>query len=252
MRKNYFVLFAMGLLLSTAGMAQKTKIVNSGTVSSANKYGAEISRKGHIDFLIIGKDGPDQVVLPIPDNLKANYCFEVYKDPTDKSAPSRRTAMISCDIDWKGMGIDTPVPVDWSWSGKSVVAAIQDAGSTKQYAVTDGGEGVFVLLPDFSQNGSAKKTLVFLYGGGNQFSGLKQGMYVDDVARQIQAEIPGTRVVITGNVRNGLTEYVLLSFGEKKVYDVTGDYHYSLTNDEPYFTFWFDSKNNLVSWFKLK
>ena len=37
-----------------------------------------------------------------------------------------------------------------------------------------------------------------------------------------------------------------------KVYDVTGDYHYQLTNDEPYFTFWTDSKDKLVKWFKLK
>jgi hypothetical protein len=43
-----------------------------------------------------------------------------------------------------------------------------------------------------------------------------------------------------------------LSYGERKVYDVTGDYHYAINNNEPYFSFWFDKNKKLVKWFKLK
>jgi hypothetical protein len=129
--------------------------------------------------------------------------------------------------------------------------ATQNSGGTTAYGVADGNANVAAIIPSMKKDGKSY-SFVFLYGGGSQLSGLRQGMHIDDVARQIQAEIPGTRVVITGNKKDGLIEYVLLSYGENKVYDVTGDYHYELTNDEPYFTFWTDSKNKLVKWFALK
>lgn len=213
--------------------------------------GAEISFSGHIDHLILGQ-GSDATKLPIDKNVKATYSLKLFRDPTDRTRPIRKTAILTCDIDWKALGQDKDVPCDWSWSGKTVEVVKQDQGGNTGYAVMDGNRNVAIVLPNFKADNGKVANLVFLYGGGNQLAGLRQGMHIDDVARHIQAEIPGTRVVITGKKVDGFTEYVLLSFGEEKVYDVTGDYHYELTNDEPYFTFWTDSKDKLVKWFALK
>lgn len=209
--------------------------------------GAEINVSGHIDFLII----EDETKVEIPRTVKANFVLKLFRDPSDRTRPIRKTAILTCDIDWKALGNDKNVPIDWSWSGKTVeVVKREDNG--KQYAVMDGTKGVACLMYGFKNDAGKLCNLVFLYGGGNQLTGLRQGMHIDDMARIVQSEIPGTRVVITGRTENGLKEYVLQSFGEKKVYDVTGDYHYQLTNDEPYFTFWTDSKDKLVKWFSLK
>lgn len=228
------------------------KSTTSSSASATVNDGAEISVSGHIDHLIIGQ-GSDESKLTIDKNVKATFSLKLFRDPTDRTRPIRKTVILTCDIDWKALGQDEGPSCDWSWSGKTVEVVKQqlDGNAGTGYAIMDGNEGVAVVLPNFKTNGKVAN-LVFLYGGGNQLSGLRQGMHIDDLARQIQAEIPGTRVVITGKKVDGLTEYVLLSFGENKVYDVTGDYHYNLNNNEPYFTFWTDSKDKLVKWFALK
>ena len=258
-----FMSFTCVAQTKKAGTAQKKPVTTqkksttsqkkSTTSSSASAIvndGAEISLKGRIDYLQIGNDKGDKP-FQIDKNIKANYIFKVFRDPTDGTRPGRKTVILTCDIDWKALGSDHDIPMDWSWTSNRIIVQTQETNGTKAYAVMDGNEGVLVLIPNMKKDGKVA-TFVFAYGGGSQFSGLRQGMHIDDVARQIQAEIPGTRVVITGKKVDGLTEYVLLSFGEEKVYDVTGDYHYELTNDEPYFTFWTDSKDKLVKWFKLK
>lgn len=207
----------------------------------------EISLTGHIDYLTIG----DGDAVPIGKNVKGNYVLKQYLDPSDKSRPQRKTVILYCDIDWKALGVDHNVPIDWSWSGRKVMIVSQVSNGNKAYAIMDGNTGVATILPNF-KNGGKQATFVNLIGGGNQIADLRPGMHIDDMARAIQQEIPGTRVVLTGKTQNGLKEYVLLSYGEDKVYDVTGDYHYELNNNEPYFTFWCDSKNKLVKWFKLK
>lgn len=258
-----FMSFTCVAQTKKAGTAQKKPVTTqkksttsqkkSTTSSSASAIvndGAEISLKGRIDYLQIGNDKGDKP-FQIDKNIKANYIFKVFRDPTDGTRPGRKTVILTCDIDWKALGSDHDIPMDWSWTSNRIIVQTQETNGTKAYAVMDGNEGVLVLIPNMKKDGKVA-TFVFAYGGGSQFSGLRQGMHIDDVARQIQKEIPGTRVVITGKKVDGLTEYVLLSFGEEKVYDVTGDYHYELTNDEPYFTFWTDSKDKLVKWFKLK
>lgn len=227
------------------------KSATSSSASAAVNDGAEISLKGHIDYLQIGNDQDDKP-FQIDKKIKANYVFKVFRDPTDMMKPGRKTVILSCDIDWKALGADRDIPMDWSWSGRNIIVESQESNGTTAYAVQDGRDGVLAIIPKMKNKEGKVFDFVFAYGGGSQISDLRQGMHIDDVARQIQAEIPGTRVVITGNKIDGLTEYVLLSFGENKVYDVTGDYHYELTNDEPYFTFWTDSKDKLVKWFALK
>lgn len=213
--------------------------------------GAEINVSGHIDFLI--PEGKTENKIEIPRNVKANFVFKLFRDPSDRTRPIRKTAILTCDIDWKAVaGSDKNVPIDWSWSGKTVEVVKQEDKGCQQYAIMDGNKGVAALLYGFKDDKGKSYNFVFLYGGGNQLTGLRQGMHIDNLARTVQSEIPGTRVVITGRTENGLKEYVLLSFGENKVYDVTGDYHYQLNNNEPYFTFWTDSKDKLVKWFALK
>lgn len=220
------------------------------TSTPANNDGAEISLTGHIDYLKIGRDNDD--AMPIDKKIRANYVLKLYSDPTDTRRPVRKTAILTCDIDWKTLAdSDENIPVDWSWSGRNVEIVSQNNNGSTQYAIMDGNNGVAVVLPNFKSNGKVA-TMVFLYGGGNQITGLRPGMHIDDVARQLQKEVPGSRVVITSNKDKGLTEYVLQYFGENKVYDVTGDYHYEINNTEPYFTLWTDANNKLVKWFKLK
>ena len=206
----------------------------------------EISMTGHIDYLIVDEDP-----ITIGKNVKANYLFKLYLDPSDRSRPQRKTAVLHCDIDWKALGIDRNIPIDWSWSSRTVIVASQVKDGNKVYVIIDGNKRVATILPNF-KTGGKQGTTIMLEGGGNQITDLRPGMHIDDLAREIQQEIPGTRVVLTGKTQNGLKEYILLSYGENKVYDVTGDYHYELNNNEPYFTFWCDSKDKLVKWFKLK
>ena len=215
----------------------------------AVKDDAEISLHGHIDFLVLEKgDSPIQ----IPKDVKADYTFKVFTDPSDRTAPRRKTVVLTCDIDWKKFaGSDEELPMDYSWSSKRIVVANEQSGGNKGYSVVDGNENVLIVLPNYRSNGKGGN-FIFLYGGGSQLAGLRQGMYIDDLARQVQKEIPGTRVVDTGNKSNGLNEYALLSYGERKVYEVTGDYHYAITNNERYFTFWIDNNKRLVKWFRLK
>ena len=212
--------------------------------------GAEISLKGHIDFLL--PEGKAENKIQIAKNIKANYVLKLFKDPSDMTRPVRKTAILTCDIDWKSLGADENVPCDWSWSGKSVEVISENKNGSTVYAIVDENKPVALVLPNFKNDRGKAFNLIYLYGGGNQLAGLRQGMHIDDVARQVQSEIPGTRVVITGEKVGGLKEYVLLSYGESKVYDVTGDYHYELNNNEPYFTFWTDSNDKLVKWFALK
>jgi hypothetical protein len=213
--------------------------------------GAEINVQGHIDFLL--PDGEQENKIQIDKNVKADFMLKLFRDPSDRTRPIRKTAILTCDIDWKALtGDDKDVPIDWSWSGKTVEVVKQEDKGCQQYAIMDGNKPVALLLYGFKDNKGKAYNLVFLYGGGNQLTGLRQGMHIDDLARTVQSEIPGTRVVVTGRTENGLKEYVLLSFGENKVYEVTGNYHYSLNNNEPYFTFWTDSKDKLVKWFALK
>lgn len=237
----------------TATTPKKGSITQGKTTSSKTQVddGAEINVKGHIDFFL--PDGNDtETKLEIPRDVKANFLLKLFRDPSDRTRPIRKTAILTCDIDWIALGNDKNVPIDWSWSGKTVEVVKQEDKGSKQYAIMDGDKPVAVLVYGMKDEKGKAKNLVFLFGGGNQLTGLRQGMHIDDLARTVQSEIPGTRVVITGKIENGLKEYVLQSFGEKKVYDVTGDYHYELTTDEPYFTFWTDSKDKLVKWFKLK
>lgn len=268
MKKYYFLTAIFCFFISFTCMAQTKKGVThrkattvqkkgstsnkkSSSVQSFANDGAEISLQGHIDFLV--PQGKAEDKLQIDKNIKANYVLKLFKDPSDMTRPVRKTAILTCDIDWKALtGTDEDVPCDWSWSGKSVDVVRSNSQGAIGYAVMDGNKGVALILPNFKDDKGKTHNFVFLYGGGNQLAGLRQGMHIDDVARQVQTEIPGTRIVITGNVKDGLKEYVLLSFGENKVYDVTGDYHYELNNNEPYFTFWTDSKDKLVKWFALK
>lgn len=270
MKKVSILLIAFCMLFSFDCIAQKvvrksgsvrqkaatTQKKGSNTQRSATSSkaqvddGAEINVKGHIDFLLPDGNDTDSKV-EIPRDVKADFVLKLFRDPSDRTRPIRKTAILTCDIDWKAMGADDNVPIDWSWSGKMVEVVKQEENG-KQYAIMNGNKPVAVLLYGFKNDKGKAHNLVFLYGGGNQLTGLRQGMHIDDLARKVQSEIPGTRVVITGRTENGLKEYVLQSFGEKKVYDVTGDYHYQLTNDEPYFTFWTDSNDKLVKWFALK
>lgn len=235
---------------STAQKKSTTPQKKTSTSQTAVNDGAEISLSGHIDFLIVG-EGSDATKIPIDKNIKANYSFKLFRDPSDRTRPIRKTAILTCDIDWKALGQDKDVPCDWSWSGKTVEVVKHNQDGNSVYGIVDNDRGVAAVLPNCKSDGKVSN-LIILYGGGNQLAGLRQGMHIDDVARQIQAEIPGTRVVITGKKLDGLTEYVLLSYGENKVYEVTGDYHYELNTNEPYFTFWTDSKDKLVKWFALK
>lgn len=265
MEKKTIIVLILCVFISTICMAQAKKTGTTPRKSAttqkrttpqkkttasaaAFKDDAEISVKGHVDYLTIGEDGE---AIHIAKNIKADYIFKVYRDPTDRMRPGRKTVILTCDIDWKALGEEGSIPVDWSWSSRQINIVTQEEDGYTGYAVMDGNKGVAVVIPRMKRNGKVAD-FVFLYGGGSQLTGLRQGMHIDDVARQIQAEIPGTRVVITGNKQNGLNEYVLQSFGENKVYDVTGDYHYELNNTTPYFTFWTDSKDKLVKWFKLK
>ena len=271
MKKVSILLIAFCMLFSFDSIAQKvvrksgnvrpkaatTQKKGSTTQRSATSSktqvddGAEINVKGHIDFLL--PDGNDkESSIEIPRNVKANFVLKLFRDLSDRTRPIRKTAILTCDIDWKALGADENAPIDWSWSGKTVEVVQQEDNGCKSYAIMDGNKGVAVLLYGFKNEKGKAYNVVFLYGGGNQLTGLRQGMHIDDLARTVQSEIPGTRMVITGRTENGLKEYVLQSFGERKVYDVTGDYHYQLTNDEPYFTFWTDSKDKLVKWFALK
>lgn len=237
----------------TATTPKKGSVNQGKTTSSKTQVndGAEINVQGHIDFLL--PDGEQENKIQIDKNVKATFMLKLFRDPSDRTRPIRKTAILTCDIDWKALtGDDKNVPIDWSWSGKTVEVVKREDKGCQQYAIMDGDKGVAVLMYGFKDDKGKAYNLVFLYGGGNQLTGLRQGMHIDDLARTVQSEIPGTRVVITGRTENGLKEYVLQSFGEKKVYDVTGDYHYQLTNDEPYFTFWTDSKDKLVKWFALK
>ena len=224
-------------------MTPQKKITTSKTVVNDD---AEISFKGHIDVLMIEKN-----TIPIDKNIKATYVFKVFSDPSDIARPARKTAILTCDIDWGALGIDKNVPIDWSWSSRNVTIQTERTNNTTAYGVVYGRKPVAMVAPNAQLNDKASN-LVVIYPSRFQLTGLRQGMHIDDVARQVQSEIPGTRVVLTGRKNKGLTEYVLLSYGEDKVYDVTGDYHYQLNNNEPYFTFWTDSKNKLVKWFKLK
>lgn len=216
--------------------AAKSSIVQSSQLTSK----PEVSLNGHFDLLLTYGDGQ----IPIKKGIKAEYLFEVYSDPSDRTAPKRKTAFIKLDVDWKAIAGEDQDLVCWSWSGKDVVVVKQEKG----YALMSGNSNVLNI--GFVQTKEGKKTWIQLNKAG--MSGLYPGMFVDDLARIVQSEVPGTRVVVTGKVKDGLTEYVLLSFGENKVYDVTGDYHYEMNNREPYFTFWFDKNNKLVKWFKLK
>ena len=258
MRGYFSLLFAIGLLVPTTCMAQvrksgtktataqkKTVTTQKKTATAVNKNKADISMSGHIDLLMLGNDSN----IPIGKDVKANFIFEVYTDPTDKSAPSRKTAILVADVDWKALGADKDIDMNWSWSGKRVAAVKQDNEKAKGYAIMKGNTNVANVFTMKTDKGT--KTIVSL-SEHPDMSDLKQGLFVDDLARHIQKEIPGTRLVISGNTKDGLTEYVLYSFGENKVYDVTGDYHYELNNNEPYFTFWFDKDKKLVKWFKLK
>jgi len=270
MKKSFILLTTTFLMLFAVTpniMAQKktvthrktTTVQKKGSTSSKKSSsvqnfandGAEISLRGHIDFLLPEGNADDKI--QIAKNIKADYVLKLFRDPSDTTRPVRKTAILTCDIDWKALlGGDKNVPIDWSWSGKSVEVISENTNGTTGYAIMDGNKSVAVVLPNFKDDKGKAYNLIYLYGGGNQLTGLRQGMHIDDVARQIQAEIPGTRIVITGNVKDGLKEYVLLSFGENKVYDVTGDYHYEINNNEPYFTFWTDSNDKLVKWFALK
>ena len=234
----------------TVSKTQKTVTKSSTSTKAQVNDGAEISVQGHIDFLL--PEGKKENKIQIDKKVKANFMLKLFRDPSDRTRPIRKTAILTCDIDWKALGFEESVPVDWSWSSKTVEVVKQEENGCQQYGIIDGGKGVAAVFKGFKNDDGKAYNLVFLYGGGNQLAGLRQGMHIDDVARQLQTECPGTRVIITGNQDNGLKEYVLQWFGEKKVYDVTGDYHYQLTNDEPYFTFWTDSKDKLVKWFKLK
>lgn len=227
--------------------SQKAK--TSSSASTKVNDGAEISFSGHIDQLRIGKDGQN---IEIGKNIKADYLFKVYSDPTDSNSPRRKTVILTCDIDWRTLAkSDEDVPIDWSWSSRNISIEKQQIKGHTTYMVFDGQENVATIFPKAKIKGK-ETNIVALFPGGNQLTGLRQGMHIDDVARHIQSEIPGTRVVVTGKKVDGLTEYVLLSYGESKVYEVTGDYHYELNNNEPYFTFWTDSNNKLVKWFVLK
>ena len=228
-------------LLAVCAMVQMVNL-NAQTIEDK-----ELSLSGHIDFL---KPGPNEVIK-IDKNVRANYVLKLFIDPSDKSRPQRKTAVLYCDVDFKALGSDHDIPIDWSWSGKNVNIASHVENGNKVYAIMDGNNVVATILPDFKVDGN-QGTVIMLQGGGEQLAGLRPGMHIDEMARQIQSDLPGTRVVVTGNKKDGLSEYVLLWFGENKVYDVTGDYHYELTADEPYFTFWIDSNNKLVKWFKLK
>ena len=249
MKHFSILILAMGLLVSSNSLAQTRKPIAKKTTmtqkksatSVNNKNKADIHMSGHVDAIQLGPNDP----IAIKKEVKGDYLFEVYTDPSDRSAPARKTVIMTIDIDWKALAnSDKHVPIDWSWSGKRVMTVKQDKG----YAIMDGQKNVANLVI-LKKNG---KDFIFIQLLEASLTGLRQGMYVDDLARHIQAEVPGTRVVITGNEKDGLTEYVLLSYGENKVYDVTGDYHYELNNREPYFTFWFDKNKKLVKWFKLK
>jgi hypothetical protein len=262
MKKSFILLTTTFLMLFAVTpniMAQKktvthrktTTVQKKGSTSSKKSSsvqnfandGAEISLRGHIDFLLPEGNADDKI--QIAKNIKADYVLKLFRDPSDTTRPVRKTAILTCDIDWKALAnSDKHVPIDWSWSGKRVITVKQDKG----YAIVDGQKNVANLVI-LKKNG---KDFIFIQLLEASLTGLRQGMYVDDLARHIQAEVPGTRIVITGNEKDGLTEYVLLSYGEDKVYDVTGDYHYELNNREPYFTFWFDKNKKLVKWFKLK
>lgn len=239
MNKLSFISFVVLLFFPLCMNAQNTQMVNE-----------EISLTGHIDYLRIGFDDEP---IPIDKNVKANYVFKLYFDPSDMSRPQRKTVILYCDVDWKALsGEDKNIPIDWSWSGKNVMVASQVSNDgNKAFAIVDGNTPVASILPNI-KNGDKQATFVNIDAKGNLITNLRPGMHIDDMARTVQKEIPGTRVVLTGKTQNGLKEYVLLSYGENKVYDVTGDYHYELNNNEPYFTFWCDSQNKLVKWFKLK
>lgn len=260
MRHIPVLILAVALIASANGVAQTVKRTSARTSNQASTQrkstatakspaqsvsNGEISQKGHIDGMILG---PNNDGFPVGKDVKADYIFNVFIDPTDRSAPARKTVVITLDVDWKALGGED-MDISWSWSGKRVNVVKQNNAKGSGYAIMEGNSNVANIL--YMKTDKGNKTFVSLTGKPG-LTGLKQGMYVDDLARQVQAEVPGTRVVITGNVKNGLTEYVLLSFGESKVYDVTGDYHYELNNREPYFTFWFDKDKKLVKWFKLK
>jgi hypothetical protein len=215
---------------------------SSGQSASSNDSKFEkgsMSRHNHADILVFGPNGEGGKVLT---KGHANYVFELYSHPLD---PGLKTAILTVDVDWKALGADDNQPIDWSWSGRGVNAKVDN---NKDYIyILDGSVGAAGI-------GSVEgNEVIFLAGESpNQLTGLRQGMLLDDLARYIQKEIPGTRVVVTDKVVKGLTQYLLLSYGERKVYEVTGDYHYSIHNNEPYFSFWFDKNKKLVKWFKLK
>ena len=90
-----FMSFTCVAQTKKAGTAQKKPVTTqkksttsqkkSTTSSSASAIvndGAEISLKGRIDYLQIGNDKGDKP-FQIDKNIKANYIFKVFRDPTD-------------------------------------------------------------------------------------------------------------------------------------------------------------------------
>ena len=281
MNKYFFITMVLCICMSftcsaqtrKAGTAQRkstttqkrnaTPSQKSSSASTAVIDDSEISLKGRIDYI---KMGNNSEILPTEKNdktkIKADFMFKVYNDPTDSSRPRRKTAILICDIDFRTwLEKDEDVPCDWSWSSRNIKVIKKKMSGTTYYGdkipetmgymVYDGKLLVCWVIPNTKVKGKVVNVVGF-QPGGSQLTDLRPGIHIDDLARKVQKEIPGTRVVLSGNTKDGLTEYLLLGYGENKVYDVTGDYHYELNNNEPYFTFWTDSNDKLVKWFTLK
>ena len=74
--------------------------------------GAEINVSGHIDFLL--PEGKTENKIEIPRNVKANFVFKLFRDPSDRTRPIRKTAILTCDIDWKAVaGSDEKIGKRW-------------------------------------------------------------------------------------------------------------------------------------------
>ncbi len=222
---------------------QQIDVVKRQEMASMTFPKGSLSRHNVVDVLVLGQN--EEMIRTYK---LAKYSFEMYSYPLEPNS-NLKTAILTVDVDWKEIGkrageeIDNQEPIDWSWSGRGVDAILDEKG---RIGITDGTTYVAGII-----KGDSYEALQLIGDSRNFLTGLRQGMYLDDLARHIQSEIPGTRVVITDLVKDGLTQYLLLSWGERKVYDVTGDYHYTIHNGEPYFSFWFDKNKRLVKWFKL-
>ena len=115
------------VLLAVFAMAQ---LVNLSAQTIEDK---ELSLTGHIDFL---KLGPNEAIS-IDKGVKANYVLKLFIDPSDKSRPQRKTAVLYCDVDFKALGSDHDIPIEWSWSSKNVNIASHVENGNKVYAIMD-------------------------------------------------------------------------------------------------------------------